>query len=261
MIIKALTDEQIKSKAPSIFANVPHERLSDKYVMVQMGKIITDLRTLGWYPYDVSQARVIKANNINTQAHMIKFRQEKDLDIMNVGEEIFELLSVNGHNGRIPLAFYSGVFKVACENGLIVMQQDMGHFKVKHIGFTFAEMEELIINHVKKMKDVAANINEFKKITLDAYRKAVLATMIHQELKVKQPIPNLLTIRRAEDNKDDLWTTFNVIQENVIKGGVYYNSGPKNRRVKSRPIKNIQRDVSSNLVMWGVLNQFYSKII
>lgn len=229
--------------------------------MVPMNEVIDDLRQLGWFPYDVRQARTTRADNLNTQAHMVKFRQEKDFKPMqNVGDEIFELLSLNSHNGRIPLSFFSGVFRLACENGLVIMQQEFGNFKVKHIGFTFTEMEELIINHVSKTQDAAKFIKEFKKIELQDKQRIELASTIHKELNIKQPVELLMTPHRAEDDKGDLWTVFNVIQENITKGGLYYLKGEKNRKVKTRPIKNIKRDVDANLVMWGILNKFYTKL-
>jgi hypothetical protein len=253
-----LTNDQIRSKAPAIFATKPSSKVSDKYVMVPMNEVIDDLRQLGWFPYDVRQARSKNTANANTQTHMVKFRQEKDFKpFKNVGDEIFELLSINSHNGRVPLSFFSGVFKLACENGLVIMQQEFGNFRVKHIGFTFPEMEELIINHVKKSQDAAKFISEFKKVELKDKEKIELASTIHKELKLKSPLDLLLSPRRAEDDKGDLWTVFNVIQENITKGGLYYLTGPKNRKVKTRPIKNIQRDIDANLTMWGILNQFY----
>jgi hypothetical protein len=57
--------------------------------------------------------------------------------------------------------------------------------------------------------------------------------------------------KRKEDNKRDLWTTFNVVQENLIKGGVkIWKTEGKKRKVKSRQVTAINEDVRLNKALW-----------
>ena len=56
-----------------------------------------------------------------------------------------------------------------------------------------------------------------------------------------------------EDRSKDLWTTFNVVQENIIKGGLHavkYNEGIPVRNVSSRSVKSIDGDVKLNRALW-----------
>lgn len=58
--------------------------------------------------------------------------------------------------------------------------------------------------------------------------------------------------RRGADRKTDLWTTANVVQENVIKGGVGGISATTGRRMKTRAINSVGEDVRLNRALWSL---------
>ena len=68
----------------------------------------------------------------------------------------------------------------------------------------------------------------------------------------------LLIPRRYDDKANDLWTTFNVTQENVIRGGlrgvVLDEQGRRVRRVSTRAVNGIDQDIKLNKALW-VLSQ------
>ena len=67
----------------------------------------------------------------------------------------------------------------------------------------------------------------------------------------------LLQVRRADDNERNLWTDFNVVQENVIRGGLKGRvpaTGGGTRRMSTRGINGIDQDVRLNKALW-VLGQ------
>lgn len=64
----------------------------------------------------------------------------------------------------------------------------------------------------------------------------------------------MLSSRRREDWKDadgnrSLWTTLNVVQEAVIKGGVSARS-ESGRRTKTRAVKAVDKNVKLNSALW-----------
>ena len=59
----------------------------------------------------------------------------------------------------------------------------------------------------------------------------------------------LLVPRRPQDVGNDLWRTFNVIQENVLQGGLVRRSA-SNRLTRSRRITAIREDVRLNSALW-----------
>jgi Domain of unknown function (DUF932) len=64
----------------------------------------------------------------------------------------------------------------------------------------------------------------------------------------------ILAPRRYDDQGKDLWTTFNVAQENVLRGGlsgIQRNpEGRRVRRVSTREIKGIDGNVQLNRALW-----------
>jgi hypothetical protein len=76
------------------------------------------------------------------------------------------------------------------------------------------------------------------------------------EGKTTTPITadQLLIPRRREDIGKDLWRTFNVTQENVLKGGLTAikrnEGGERVRRVSTRQIKGIDQDTNLNRALW-----------
>jgi len=64
----------------------------------------------------------------------------------------------------------------------------------------------------------------------------------------------LTYIHRGEDNGSTVWNTFNVIQENAMKGD-YQINGAKGTR-KARPIIDITRQVDVNTRLWKLAEEF-----
>ena len=59
----------------------------------------------------------------------------------------------------------------------------------------------------------------------------------------------LQAARRPEDIGHSLWTTFQRVQENVIRGGQPGRSA-QGRRLQTRPVGSIDRSVSLNRALW-----------
>jgi len=62
-------------------------------------------------------------------------------------------------------------------------------------------------------------------------------------------VSQLLTPRRHEDSRDDLWTVFNRLQENLSKGGLDVRTAT-GKRTRSRSVKGIDGDVKLNRALW-----------
>ena len=63
----------------------------------------------------------------------------------------------------------------------------------------------------------------------------------------------MLTVRRAGDAGADLWTTFNRVQENTIRGGLSAwgrDAHNRRRRVTTREVNGIDQDVKLNRALW-----------
>ncbi|CNI84955.1 Domain of uncharacterised function (DUF932) [Yersinia similis] len=59
----------------------------------------------------------------------------------------------------------------------------------------------------------------------------------------------ILMPRRWEDKKDDLWTTFQRLQENLSKGGLSGRSAT-GKRAQTRAVNGIDGDIKLNRALW-----------
>ena len=140
-----------------------------------------------------------------------------------------------------------------CSNGMIVSEHDFGAIHLRHIGFdrndVFAAADRLA-NNVTKVNDT---INGWSNITLtpDVERQFFTdASRIRWDSPDENIVTNVSTRQRVEDTGKDLWTTFNVAQENLIRGGFVAN------RREARRIKSIQKDLDINTKLWDLTNTY-----
>jgi len=59
----------------------------------------------------------------------------------------------------------------------------------------------------------------------------------------------LLVPRRWDDRKSDLWSIFNRVQENLVKGGLTGRTA-NGRRQRTRPVQGIDQNLRLNRALW-----------
>ncbi|WP_022669459.1 DUF932 domain-containing protein [Desulfospira joergensenii] len=248
--IKELSNETLVSLAPSIGATAAINGVSERYSFVPTIQAINYLRDSNWIPVQAGQAGVRLEDRRGFQKHMIRFTRP---DLLVNGHRM-DMLLYNSHDRGCAFQLIGGVFKFACANGLVIGDR-MAEYSHRHVGFTpekFIESAAMVGKHIEK---VAGVVDDWQTIQLEEIEKDYFAQAAHKLIydePEKSPIRStqLLNTRRTEDrNKSDLWTTFNTIQENTIKGGLRGRS-PKGRRAKTRPVKSIDRNKKINKVLW-----------
>jgi hypothetical protein len=256
------TTDEVKALAPSIFCQKPLDGLSSKYSHIPTSKIIDDMDSLGWKVVD---AREVKARyNKGFQKHLIVFRNP---DIMINGENndvVYpQILLTNSHDGKNSFAFTAGLFRLICENGLVISTQQFESIKLRHFGYTFDELQDKIHSIVNRLPLTVESMNLMKSIKLEQEQIIEFAKKAVEvrfgELETKRITINyadLVSATRPEDEGDDLWSIFNVIQEKIISGDFNYVAGNKSR--KARKIKNFNQDIKVNQQLFDLALE-YSK--
>jgi hypothetical protein len=69
----ALSDEQLRNCAPSIFASQPIETVSDRYCFLPTSSILKGMRENGWVPVRAEQQSVRAEARRGFQKHLISF--------------------------------------------------------------------------------------------------------------------------------------------------------------------------------------------
>ncbi len=248
--INVLSNEDLLNVAASIGATMPHENVSDRYSFIPTIKAVDYLRDSGWLPVMASQAKVRMEDRNGFQKHMIRFTRP---DLIVNGHRM-DLLLYNSHDLGSAFKLVGGVFRFVCGNGMVV-GDTVAEFSHRHLGFSpekFIESAQHVGQHIERAAGV---IEDWQMIDLEQNERGVFAQAAHQFLydeTEKAPVEptQLLTWRRYEDrNKSDLWTTFNTIQENALRGGLPGRNA-KGRRMKTRAVKSIDRDKKINQALW-----------
>ena len=247
-----LSDDQIRCVAPSIFADGKHQSRSERYTYILTIDVLRGLRNEGFEPFMVCQTRVRHEDRREYTKHMLRLRHANQIN----GDEANEIVLLNSHDGTSSYQMLAGMLRFVCQNGMVA-GDNVADIRVPHKG----NVVQNVINGAFDVLDGFDLIREQKdgmsNVTLDrdeqhAFARSALA-LRYDPTDAETPAPitenQLLNVRRFEDRRDDLWTVFNRVQENLTKGGLHGRSRT-GRSMSTRPITGIDQNVKLNLALW-----------
>jgi len=247
-----MSDEQIKEIAPAVFTQKPSNEVSKHYTHIPTTKVINDMRTLGWDVVDVKEVKARKAKTRGVQKHMVVFRNPDVVINGEDGDTVFpQILLTNSHDGKNAFTFTAGLFRLICENGLVISTTQFEDVKMRHMGYTFEDLQANIREMVEKLPLTVESMNRMKEIemgekaALDFAKRALETRFDEKQMnRIQVDLNELLKPVREEDFGKDVWSIFNVVQEKIIEGDFQYIAGSKVR--KARRVKNFNQDQKIN---------------
>jgi len=138
-----------------------------------------------------------------------------------------------------------------CSNGLIA-GDIFQNVRIRHSGNVVDDVIEGATRVLHESTEIFDRIGVYKGIELTQQEGMALATAALQlRWGDESPVKALdvLTPHRYADRKPDLWTTFNRIQENLLKGGVAGKSAT-GRRTTTRAVGGVNENVKLNKALW-----------
>jgi hypothetical protein len=215
---------------------------------------------LGWEVVDVKEVKARK--NVGFQKHLVVFRNNDIVIDGKDGDTVFpQILLTNSSDGKNAFKFQAGIFRLVCENGLVISTQDFANMKIRHYGYKFEELKATITNIVEKLPLTVASMNKFKQIELAEEQIVELAkqalTIRFGETEMNRIIVDyneFVKPTRKEDEGNDLWSVFNLVQEKVLEGDFNYVAGNKSR--KARKIKNFSQDINLNARLYELATTY-----
>jgi hypothetical protein len=254
----AISDEELRRVVPSIFASQPIEGVSDKYIFLPTSSILQGMRENGWVPVRAEEQSVRTEARRGFQKHLIRFARTEHLQTWEKNQVRPEVVLLNSHDKSSAYQLHCGLFRLVCLNGMVVADATFERISIKHSGFNPDSVIEASFKVLGAVPDIMNKVQLFQdRILTDAERLALAtgAATYRWEDLAKAPInPSmLLNPRRYGDEAKDLWTTFNTVQENIIRGGQrdYSRRRPDGRRMpKSRAINGIDEDMKLNKALW-----------
>ena len=245
-----LSDDQIRSAAPSLFAEEKHQSRSDRYTYIPTGEVLGALRKEGFQPFMVCQTRVRDSGKREHTKHMLRLRHAAQIN----GAEANEIILLNSHDGTSSYQMLAGMFRFVCSNGL-VCGDTVADVRVPHKGDVAGSVIEGAFEVLSGFERVKESRDLMRGITLDdgeseVFARAALA-LKYDDPDKPAPITEsqILMPRRFDDRRPDLWSVFNRTQENLTKGGLHGRSA-NGRRQQTRPIQGIDSDVRLNRALW-----------
>jgi hypothetical protein len=255
---KYLSKENMKSLAPSIFAEKPSSEVSKHYTHIPTTKVIDDMEMLGWKPIEAKEVKARKNSTRGFQKHLIVFRNDDVVINGEDGDTVFpQILLTNSHDGKNAFQFQAGLYRLVCSNGLVIADTQFEAVKMRHMGYTFEDLQEKIKEMVEKLPLTVESMNKMKAQEMEEeqiiqFAKDALNTRFKEDElnRIQIDLKELVNPVRKEDAGSDLWSVFNVVQEKIIEGDFEYRAGGKVR--KAREIKNFKQDMKINKELFEV---------
>ena len=256
-----LTKDQIKDKAPSVFAESGAPTTSDKYTHISTERLIDDMLALGWGVVDATQVKARK--RVGYQKHLLVFRNDELTITGQDGDDVYpQILLSNSHDGSSTFQFTAGLFRMVCSNGLVLSTETFGDLKIRHMGYDMEELQRVVSEIVDKLPLTVESMNQLKQSQISQEKQQQFALealglrfnqdgMEFDESNAEE----LLAVERKEDEGNNVWEVFNRVQEKLLDGGFMYRN-TKGKVRKARKIKNFQQDIKLNQQLFDLALQY-----
>jgi hypothetical protein len=256
-----LTEDEIRSAAPSVFATTAHESRSARFKPIATIDVVRMLDQEGFGVVGAKQSVARLEDRKDFTKHMLRLRQKGGVQ-RKVGDTVFEVLLKNANDGTAAYDLLAGLFRIRCLNSLVAMDTQMSTQRVRHSGDVAPKVIEGVFSVVNDAERALNAPDQWGQLQLAAPEQMFLAEAAHairfpvdennnQTTNVKPE--QMLHVRRTGDIGDDLWTVFNRIQENVVRGGLNnygYNAEGRFRRAHTREVKGIDQSTALNRALW-----------
>lgn len=238
--------KSLRERVPAIFTKTPSPKVSNRYSFADSEYYLQKFIDADW---TIHSARQVSKSEY--APHQVILRNN---DIATVGDLLPQLIFTNSHNGIKKMTMDTGIYRLVCSNGLVVPTSITQSLSIKHIDLgdsttdtivnSFYEKIPIIMNNIDRMRNKILTNDEIDNFTYNALQIRFINAVGININDVVKPL-------RLEDNSDDLWTVFNVVQEKLIRGGIQL---PSKRH--SRPINNFVNDNDINTKLWKLAEQY-----
>ena len=251
----SLSLEDVRHRAPAVFADSAHERTSSSYRFIPTERVLTGLMQAGFVPVEARQTRA--RHGITHARHVVRLRRR--FETVQLKDSVPEVVFLNSHDGTSAYQLRVGIFRVVCTNGLIVSMGSFPSFRVAHRGDIVDEVVASALDISERFGILAGQVERMERRLLPkeeqlAFAERALAARFSESKETGIQPAQLLTCRRREDLGNDLWSVLNKVQENILRGGLM-RLAPSGRRSRTRRITSIREDVRINSRLWDLAEE------
>jgi hypothetical protein len=250
-----LSLDAVRQRAPAVFAPAAHERMSSKYTFIPTERVLSGLMSAGFVPVDARQTHA--RTSPQHARHVVRLRRR--FETIQLKDSIPEVVFLNSHDGTSGYQLRMGIFRVVCTNGLIVSRGAFPGYCVSHRGNVLDDVIARALDISERFEGLALQVDRMEQRALEPAEQVRFAeralTLRYPESAESGMQPSqLLTCRRVEDQGEDLWSTLNRVQENLLRGGLSRRS-TSGRLTRTRRITAIREEVRLNSGLWDLASE------
>ena len=235
----------------------PHPKCSKNYQFISTGSVINHFQNRGFVIDRIDYGRARKDNkNPGYGQHMVRmsnpYTNHSLTDVLKP-----QVLIINSHDRTKAFRVGLGFHVYACLNGLLTGDMLMDSGKLYHTGKDLSErVSEYLDVHTSNVQEKIAKVRDMRTVFLND--DEITDLTVKAATIVNPTITNqyqLAYANREDAMGRDLWTLFNNLQENALKGN-FNVEGTTGKIRKARPIKNVKRDIEVNAKLWNLAESF-----
>ena len=231
----------------------PSSVVSSKYNFVSTEAILDALKPIGFgvSSYERQRVKTNADDRYGFEKHMIRLRRFADIGKSDAAE----IILTNSHDLTAAFSLFVGIYRLVCSNGLVASSKDYG-FTLKH-NSNADDIIDASFRVIDQANNLLPIIDDMKAIVLSNDQRMLFAdaalSLKYDDHSLDDCRKVVDTVRRFDDKDKSLWTTFNVVQENIIKGGIRL---PSKQSKKSRAVTSINANLSINKGLWQIAESF-----
>lgn len=200
-------------------------------------------------PFMVYRSRPADGSKQGGTTHLYRLRHDR----RNDGPETPEIVLVFQRKDRASdIRVLSGLYRSSGGNNLICGLTD--EIRIPDQVDRAAPIVEAAIRILDGFERVDTAVARMKSVFLSEAERAAFARE-SIGLRYTNPPPigpsDALTLHRADDAGQDVWRTFNVVRENLIRGGIRGTNG-QGKRYTIRAVTGIGRSIRLNRQLWNL---------
>lgn len=255
-----LSEDQMRAVAPSIFAESRHESRSERYTYIPTIDVLRSLHDEGFEVFMAAQGGSRVEGKEAFTKHMLRLRHVAQGQVQSRANEI---ILINSHDGCSSYQMLAGVFRFVCCNGM-VCGDVAADIRIPHKGNVQERVVDGACKVVQDFERVDGVVDAMRSRQLTNEERIALANQaldlrfgVNEEGRRMAPVHfwSADRINRPQDVGLDLWTVFNRLQENLVRGGLPGRSANA-RRITTRPIVGIDNNLALNRALWALAESF-----
>jgi hypothetical protein len=254
-----LSLDSVREKVPSAFQTSPDPKVSERYNFVNTGDILEKLYNRGWRAIAANAPSMRSAADSPKGKHTILLRNyDLSPSHESLGGVTPTIRVTNSHNWTSKFIMDVGLLRLLCSNGLYTAGLSFQGYEFRHDRIN-EDLEKVLEGVQGAGEEATALVEKWAGTGMTPEQRFDFANAAQRlrwedgHKNTEHVVDALLQPRRIGDMSTDLWSTYNVVEENLRRGV----SGDV-RKVSE--LKNIDRLRDQGSKLWDLAREWGDRL-